>query len=53
MKAFYIFFQAYGRIFIGKVQQKHLLAKNYFSKLYLISKKMGKTNTDASKSINI
>ncbi|XP_047126966.1 IQ motif and ubiquitin-like domain-containing protein isoform X1 [Hydra vulgaris] len=31
--------EAYGRIFIGKVKQKHLLAKNYFAKLFSLTNK--------------
>ncbi|XP_065667474.1 IQ motif and ubiquitin-like domain-containing protein isoform X6 [Hydra vulgaris] len=33
--------EAYGRIFIGKVKQKHLLAKNYFAKLFSLTNKNG------------
>lgn len=29
----YLSFQGYGQVFIQKVQQKHVLARNYFSRL--------------------
>lgn len=29
----FLVFQGYGQVFIQKVQQKHVLARNYFSRL--------------------
>ena len=33
MMDLFFFLQAYGQVFINKVQQKHQQAKNYFSRL--------------------
>jgi hypothetical protein len=35
-----IFLQAYGRMFIGKILHKHLLARNFFSRLPGMAERM-------------
>lgn len=41
--------EAYGRIFIGKVHQRHVLARKYFSKLTNVSDALDKTMVQKSK----